>query len=191
MLEYEINDIQLKYLNRQLELYGRNLIKVATKAFKASAKNFVKNVISTIKKNNGITDKKLKQRIRQYVLSDLKIKIFAGFYRTGITNWKARQTKQGVTYGKPVRKLRKSAFLATMPEGGKLAVKRTGEYKIASKGRYKGKKREILQKQVTENNEIENIIEPILKAETKHFYTVFNKIFDKEVNKFLKQQLRK
>ena len=125
MLEVSINDVQLKQLNRELELTGRELLKIATKAFKSSAKNFTKNAIKTIKKNYGIADKKLRQRIRQYVIDDLKIKIFAGFYRTGLTNWQARKTKRGVTYGRP-RRLRKGAFIARMPEGGKIAVKVRG-----------------------------------------------------------------
>lgn len=206
MLEIDIDWNQLKKLNRELELTGKDLIKIATKAFKTSAKNFTKNVIKNVRKNNGITEKKLKQRIRQYILSDLKIKIFAGFYRTGITNWQARKTKQGVSYGKPIRKLRKGAFIATMPEGGKIAVKRTGIFKSPSKGRYANKfyqrngknhkkgepyQVEILEKQVTENNEIENAIEPILIAETESFYQVFSKTFDNEAGKYLRQKLRK
>ncbi len=205
MLEASINDIQLKQLNRDLELTGRELLKIATRAFKTSAKNFTKNAIKIIKKNYGIADKKLRQRIRQYVIDDLKIKIFAGFYRTGLTNWQARKTKRGVTYGRP-RRLRKGAFIARMPEGGKIAVKRTGQYHTPSKGRYANKvyqrntakhkkgepyKVEILEKQVTENNEIENVVMPILQNETENFYKIFKKSFESEVNKYLRNQFKK
>lgn len=206
MLEFEIDSAQVNNLNKQLDIDGRALLKIATKAFKASAKNFTKNAIKEVRKYSGIADKKLRQRIRQYILNDLKVKIFAGFYRTGITNWQARKTKQGVSYGKPVRKLRKGAFIAVMPEGGRIAVKRTGVFKEPTKGRYANKfykrngknhkkgepyKVEVLEKQVTENNEIESIIEPILKTETEKFYETYNKSFDKEVGKYLRQQLRK
>ena len=206
MLEIGIDSVQLSRLNTELELTMRDLLKIATRSFKTCAKNFTKNAIKSVKKSFGIADKKLRQRIRQYVINDLKIKIFAGFYRTGLTNWQARSTKRGVTYGKPVRKLRKGAFIARMPEGGRIAVKRTGKYHTPTKGQYANKfyqrntakhkkgdpyQVEILEKQVTENNEIESVIQPILEAETKNFYTTFKKAFENEVNKYLKNQLRK
>ena len=201
MLEAYIDSVQLRRLNYELNLTASELSKIVTKAFKTCAKNFSNNVIKTVNEYYGISKKKLKQRIRQYIIDDLKIKIFSGFYRTGLTNWKARKTTKGVTYGKPVRKLRKSAFITTMPEGGRIAVKRTGVFHKPSKGRYANKiyrrngakhrkgepyQVEELQKQVTENGEIESVIEPILEAETKKFYQLFKKTFDNEVQKYLK-----
>lgn len=189
MLEARIDNTQLENLNRDLQLSQRDLINIATKVFKMSAKDFSKKVIKRANSEYKISQKKLKERIKQFVINDLKIKIFSGFYRVGITNWRARQigkvkkggkvrknTRGGVEFGAPgAKQFRQGAFILTSKKkdgspGGKVAFKRIGKERLP------------IQKQVTD---IDKVIEPILETEVESFYKIFSVRFDKECIKYL------
>jgi hypothetical protein len=191
ILEARIDSAQLNNLNRDLDITGATLLNLATKVFKLSAKDFSKKVIKRANSECKISIKKLKERIKQYVISDLKIKIFNGFYRIGITNWNARQIgkiskgsrrnkngRKGVEYGAPgQRRFRDNAFIISAKKkdgtaGGRIAFKRTTN------------KRLPIQKQV---DDIDSVIEPILESETDNFYQIFAQRYDKECIKYLKR----
>lgn len=189
MFEARIDNSQLADLTKNLELTGRQLNNIAVKVFKLSAKDFSKKVIKRANSEQKISIKKLKQRIKQFVINDLKIKIFNGFYRVGITNWRARQLgkvrkggkrrssgRKGVEYGAPgARKFRQDAFIMTSKkkdgsDGGKVAFKRVGKSRLP------------IQKQV---DDIDEVIAPILESEVENFYSIFAAKFEKECRKYI------
>ena len=189
MLEAHIDNTQLNNLVKDLELTNVQILNLAKKVFKMSAKDFAKKVIKRANNEYQISQKKLKERIRQYVINDLTIKIFNGFYRVGLTHWRARQigkvkkggrrrisTRAGVEFGAASkRELRPGAFIITSKKkdgspGGKVAFKRTGNARLP------------IQKQVTD---IDDVITPILEAEVENFYNTFSARFDRECIKYL------
>lgn len=189
MLEARIDKTQLNDLVKDLKLSERQLLNLAKKVFKMSAKDFAKIVIKRANNEYKISQKKLKERIRQFVINDLKIKIFNGFYRVGLTHWRARQIgkvrkggkirnngRGGVEYGAPgKREFRPGAFIITSKKkdgspGGKVAFKRTGSARLP------------IQKQVTD---IDEVITPILESEVENFYNTFSARFDRECIKYL------
>lgn len=190
MFEARIENSQLNELTRGLELSVRQLNNIAVKVFKASAKDFSKKVIKRANTEQKISIKKLKQRIKQFVINDLKIKIFNGLYRVGLTNWAARQVgkratskrkktggRKGVSYGAPgAKRFREDAFIITSRRkdgspGGKVAFKRQGRERLP------------IVKQV---DDIDGVITPILESEVENFYSIFASRFDKECLKYLK-----
>lgn len=190
MFEARIDNNQLRELTRELDLTERVLNNLAVKVFKAAAKDFSKKVIKRANTEQKISIKKLKQRIKQFVINDLKIKIFSGFYRVGLTNWRARQLgkvrkggkrrsggRKGVEYGAPgAKRFRQDAFIITSKkkdgsDGGKVAFKRVGKSRLP------------IQKQV---DDIDDVIEPILGSEVENFYSIFNSRFNKECSKYLR-----
>lgn len=189
MLEARIDNSQLQGLIRDLDLTERQILNIAKKVFKMSAKDFSKRVIKRANNEYKISQKKLKERIKQFVINDLKIKIFNGFYRVGLTHWRARQIgkvkkggkrrntgRGGIEYGAPGKKqFRPGAFIITSKKkdgspGGKVAFKRTGSARLP------------IQKQVTD---IDETITPILESEVENFYNIFSARFDKECSKYL------
>ena len=185
MLEAHIDNKQLKDLTNGLNLTEKQLLNLAKKVFKMSAKDFAKKVIKRANSEYKISQKKLKERIKQFVINDLKIKIFSGFYRVGLTHWRARQlgkarkrrsARSGVEYGAPDnRQLRAGAFIITSKRkdgspGGKVAFKRTSSARLP------------IQKQVTD---IDEVITPILESEVENFYNTFSARFDRECIKYL------
>lgn len=189
MLEARIDNNQLRELTKNLELTERRLQNLAVKVFKASAKDFSNKVIKRASNEQKISIKKLKQRIKQFVISDLKIKVFNGLFRVGITNWRARQIgkvrkggkirkggRKGVEYGAPgAKKFRENAFIITSKKkdgspGGKVAFKRVGKDRLP------------IQKQV---DDIDVVIEPILESEIENFFNIFTDRFNKECSKYI------
>lgn len=186
MFEAHINNSQLKGLIQGLDLTQKQILNIATKVFKLSAKDFSKKVIKRANSEQKIAIKKLKQRIKQFVINDLKIKVFSGFYRVGLTSWQARQVGKGkrkrksghagVEYGAPGNKrFRQGAFIVASKKkdgsaGGKVAFKRVGKNRLP------------IQKQV---DNIDDVIEPILEDEVYNFYDIFAQRFDREVQKVL------
>jgi len=189
MLEVRIDNNQLNALIKDLELSQRQILNIAKKVFKRSAKDFSKNVINKANNEHKIAKAKLKERIRQFVINDLKIKIFSGFYRIGITHWRARQlgkprkgskrrntTRGGVEFGGPSkRQFIKSAFIVNSKRkdgsaGNRIAFKRVGKSRLP------------IAKQVAE---IDDIITPILENEVDTFYKIFASNFDRECIKYL------
>ena len=189
MLEAHIDNKQLNNLVKDIKLSERQLLNIAKKVFKMSAKDFAKKVIKRANSEYKISQKKLKERIRQFVINDLKIKIFNGFYRVGLTHWRARQIgkvkkggrmrkggRGGVEYGAPgQRQFRAGAFIYTSKKkdgspGGKVAFKRTTNARLP------------IQKQVTD---IDETITPILESEVDNFYNTFTARFDRECIKYL------
>lgn len=189
MLEARIDNSQLQRLIRDLDLTERQILNIAKKVFKMSAKDFSKRVIKRANNEYKISQKKLKERIKQFVINDLKIKIFNGFYRVGLTHWRARQIgkvkkggkrrntgRGGIEYGAPGKKqFRPGAFIITSKKkdgspSGKVAFKRTGSARLP------------IQKQVTD---IDETITPILESEVENFYNIFSARFDKECSKYL------
>ena len=189
MLEARIDNKQLNNLTKDLNLTEKQLLNIAKKVFKMSAKDFSKKVIKRANSEQKIAIKKLKERIKQFVINDLKIKIFNGFYRVGLTHWRARQigkvkkggkrrktSRAGVEFGAPgQRQLRPGSFIITAKkkdgsDGGKVAFKRTGSARLP------------IQKQVTD---IDEVITPILESEVDNFYKIFAARFDKECIKYL------
>lgn len=189
MFEARIDNTQLNNLVKDLELTQLQIINIAKKVFKMSAKDFAQKVIKRANNEYQISQKKLKERIRQYVINDLKIKIFNGFYRIGLTHWRARQIgkirkggkrrstgRAGVEYGAAgQRQFRPGAFIFTSKKkdgspGGKVAFKRTGSARLP------------IQKQVTD---IDDVITPILESEVENFYNIFSARFDRECIKYL------
>lgn len=190
MLEAHIENTQLNELIKGLDLTEQQIINLAKKVFKISAKDFSKNVIKKANSEYKISQKKLKERIKQFVINDLKIKIFSGFYRIGLTHWRARQVgkirkgskrrnkgREGVEFGAPgAKQFRQGAFIVTSKKkdgsaGGKVAFKRVGKERLP------------IQKQVTD---IDEYIEPILESEVNNFYKIFSSRFDKECMKVLR-----
>lgn len=190
MFEARIDNNQLKELTRELELTERKLHNIAVRVFKTSAKDFSKKVIKRANTEQKISIKKLKQRIKQYVINDLKIKIFNGLFRVGITNWAARQIgkakpgrkrttggRKGVSYGAPgAKRFRENAFIITSKrkdgsDGGKVAFKRQGRERLP------------IVKQV---DDIDGVITPILESEVENFYSIFASRFNKECLKYIK-----
>lgn len=190
MLEARIDNTQLNKLVKGLELTEKQLLNIAKKVFKMSAKDFSKTIIKRANNEVKISQKKLKERIKQFVINDLKIKIFSGFYRVGLTHWRARQIgkikkgsrrrksgRAGVEYGPPgKREFRPGAFIITSKKkdgspGGKIAFKRTGKARLP------------IQKQVAD---IDDAITPILESEVENFYKIFSARFDKECSKLLR-----
>lgn len=190
MFEARIDNNQLNNLTKELELTERQIHNIAVRVFKASAKDFSNKVIKRANTEQKISKKKLKQRIKQFVINDLKIKIFNGFYRVGITNWAARQLgkvkagrkrktggRKGVTYGAPgAKRFREDAFIITSKrkdgsDGGKVAFKRLGRERLP------------IIKQV---DDIDDVITPILESEIENFYTIFASRFNKEYIKHIK-----
>ena len=190
MLEAHIENTQLNELIKGLDLTEQQIINLAKKVFKISAKDFSKNVIKKANSEYKISQKKLKERIKQFVINDLKIKIFSGFYRIGLTHWRARQVgkirkgskrrnkgRGGVKFGAPgAKQFRQGAFIVTSKKkdgsaGGKVAFKRVGKERLP------------IQKQVTD---IDEYIEPILESEVNNFYKIFSSRFDKECMKVLR-----
>ena len=189
MFEAHIDNTQLNNLVKDLELTERQLLNIAKKVFKMSAKDFAKKVIKRANSEYQISQKKLKERIRQYVINDLTIKIFNGFYRVGLTHSRARQIgkirkggkrrkngRGGVEFGATgQRQFRPGAFIYTSKKkdgspGGKVAFKRTGSACLQ------------MQKQVAD---IDDAITPILESEVDNFYSTFSARFDKECIKYL------
>ena len=189
MFEAHIDNTQLNNLVKDLELTERQLLNIAKKVFKMSAKDFAKKVIKRANSEYQISQKKLKERIRQYVINDLTIKIFNGFYRVGLTHWRARPIgkirkggkrrkngRGGVEFGAAgQRQFRPGAFIYTSKKkdgspGGKVAFKRTGSARLP------------IQKQVAD---IDDAITPILESEVDNFYSTFSARFDKECIKYL------
>ena len=189
MLEAHIDNKQFNDLIKNLDLTAGQIINLSKKVFKMSAKDFSKRVIKRANSEYKISQKKLKERIRQFVISDLKIKIFSGFYRIGLTHWRAKQIgikkggrrrtngRAGVEYGAPGnRQFRQGASIYTSKKkdgspGGKVALKRTTSARLP------------LQKQVTD---IDETITPILEAEVENFYKIFAARFDRECIKYLR-----
>lgn len=190
MLEAHIENTQLNELIKGLDLTEQQIINLAKKVFKISAKDFSKNVIKKANSEYKISQKKLKERIKQFVINDLKIKIFSGFYRIGLTHWRARQVgkirkdskrrnkgRGGVEFGAPgAKQFRQGAFIVTSKKkdgsaGGKVAFKRVCKERLP------------IQKQVTD---IDEYIEPILESEVNNFYKIFSSRFDKECMKVLR-----
>ena len=190
MLEAHIENTQLNELIKGLDLTEQQIINLAKKVFKISAKDFSKNVIKKANSEYKISQKKLKERIKQFVINDLKIKIFSGFYRIGLTHWRARQVgkirkgskrrnkgRGGVEFGAPgAKQFRQGAFIVISKKkdgsaGGKVAFKRVGKERLP------------IQKQVTD---IDEYIEPILESEVNNFYKIFSSRFDKECMKVLR-----
>ncbi len=189
MFEAHIDSKQLNNLTKDLELTQLQILRLAKKVFKNSAKDFAKKVIKRANSEYQIAQKKLKERIRQYVINDLKIKIFSGFYRIGLTHWRARQIgkikkgqkrrssgRGGVEFGAAgQRQFRPGAFIITSKRkdgspGGKVAFKRTGSARLP------------IQKQVTD---IDDVITPILESEVENFYKIFSARFNRECTKYL------
>lgn len=71
-----------------------------------------------------------------------------GFWRgIGLRNFGARTTRKGVTssiYAGGRRSLREDAFMARLQSGNLQVVKREGEKRVMTAGRYKGKRRQPL-----------------------------------------------
>lgn len=190
MFEARIDNNQLQELTKELDLTERKLHNMAVRVFKTSAKDFSKKVIKRANTEQKISIKKLKQRIKQFVINDLKIKIFSGLYRVGITNWAARQIgkaksgrkrksggRAGVSYGAPgAKRFRESAFIITSKrkdgsDGGKVAFKRQGRERLP------------IVKQV---DDIDSVITPILESEVENFYSIFAARFNKEYLKYVR-----
>lgn len=190
MFEARIDNKQLQELIKELKLTERTIHNIAVRAFKISAKDFSNKVIKRANSEQKIAIKKLKQRIKQYVISDLRIKVFSGLYRVGLTNWAARQVgkaksgrkrksggRAGVSYGAPgAKRFRENAFIITAKrkdgsDGGKVAFKRQGRERLP------------IIKQV---DDIDEVITPILESEVENFYTIFASRFNKEYLKYVK-----
>lgn len=188
MFEAHIDRTQLANLTKDIQLSQRKLLSLATKVFKMSAKDFSKKVIKRVNTEQKISQKKLKQRIKQFVINDLRIKIFSGFYRVGITNWNAKQvgkrkknkkqksSRGGVEFGAPgFRQFRQGAFIVHSKKkdgtaGRKVAFKRMGKEPLP------------IEKQVADIN---YVVEPVLIDEVDNFYSIFSARFNKEVEKVL------
>lgn len=188
MFEAKIENYQLKELIKELQLTERNLHNLSVKVFKSAAKDFSNKVIKRANAEQKISIKKLKQRIKQYVINDLKIKIFSGFFRVGVTNWAARQLgkrkagqkrktggRKGVEYGAPgAKRFIENAFIVNSKRkdgstGGKIAFKRIGRARLP------------VAKQV---DNIDDVITPILESEVEEFYNIFAFRFKKECLKY-------
>jgi len=108
----------------------------------------------------------------------------------GLQHYSAKQTtRKGVTY--KIRKdkgrvTRPRAFFATMAGKNKGIYIRSGEKKIMSKGRYKGKKRESIIRQTGPSvvQMMERVgIAPIKRAVNKNFARLFRHEYERELSR--------
>lgn len=73
------------------------------------------------------------------------VRLTGHFRGTGLLNFGAKQRRKGVTatvYRGGKRTLREGAFIATLLNGNPQVVKREGEPRVMTKGRYVGKRRQ-------------------------------------------------
>lgn len=77
------------------------------------------------------------------------IRLVGHFRGIGLRNFRARQTKKGVTYAifRGARDLEAGAFIAPMANRNEHVVHRVGPKRVMTQGRYKGKRRQPLQVQ--------------------------------------------
>ena len=184
-LKIYIDKSQINAVIKDLNLTYMQAKNLAQKTFKRAVNEFYKRVLSRVNREGDLKKNKAKQRIKKYVFNNMTGKLFNGLFNIGLTNWKnARENKRGVSYkyGGETR-TRKGAFIRTMPEGGEIAVRRTGKYNIATKGSYKGKRREMLEKQVEDPLPI---FEQILQDEMDNFLNDFINAYSKELDKIVK-----
>lgn len=189
-VKVRIENAQITKLNRDLKLEGKALEKAGSNAFKNAGKTFVKLASDNLSKKFDMTKKVIRSRIKSYVVNVMKVKVFAGLYRLGLTRWSAREVKTGVSYGASgQRQIREHAFIvkASQKSSSRVAFKRTGSFKTASKGRYEGQKREKLEKQVTD---IDDLFLPELEKLSTEFSEMFEKEFNKEARKWIVKQLQ-
>ena len=173
-----VHDAEITRVNKDLKLEGQTIRRIEEKAFNQAGKKFLKFAVENLSKKYSFTKRVLKDRIKLYMLNALKAKVFGGLWRLGLTRWKAKKTKKGVTYGASGRRqLREHAFIvkASKKSNSKVAFKRTGEFSIASKGRYAGKKREKLEKQYAD---IDDLFIKELDDLSGQFFGIFEREFN-------------
>ena len=108
--------------------------------------------------------------------------------RISLTRLKPRQTRKGVTYrSQQKRKLVPGAFIATMPSGGRIVVKRIGDKVVMSKGSHVGELRQPLVKLRAISIKHGFIQERINRALLKVAKERWNKVFPQEVQHFLRK----
>jgi len=128
--------LDVREVERMLGGIGRRVVPKATRStLNKAARSVQAEAVRLIAKDVGVTQKTIREHLllKRATLRTLysSIETKPGQRRISVTRLKPRQTRKGVTYrtqGK--RRLIPGAFIATMPQGGRIVVKRKGRQRL-------------------------------------------------------------
>lgn len=131
--------------SRELGALARRLPTIQKRAIGTLRRRLPVQARRDIQAEYNIGAARLRKDLGTSILAD-GLRITGYFRGIGLRNFGARQTGAGVTAAvfRGARSLRAGAFLAPMLGGGVQAVRREGEKRLMTKGRYFGKRRQPL-----------------------------------------------
>jgi len=137
-----------KEVERLLAGLGRGADKVITRALNRTLTPVYGAGARSIAKDMGLTQKPIKKGLKKYRANyrHKRAEIVATGKRLPIVEFKARQTRKGISYKAKggQRKTIKDTFFATMESGHRGVFSRIGRRRVMKSGRYKGKVREAI-----------------------------------------------
>lgn len=131
-------------LSRALAGYRRELPRLQERAIATLRRRLPVQARRDIQGEYNITATRVRKDLSARTLDD-GLSLVGHFRGIGLRNFRARQTKKGVTssiFRGAGRSLDPGAFLAPLLGGGVHAVERFGAKRVMTKGRYEGKRRQ-------------------------------------------------